>query len=339
MLYSSVPVRIDFTGKVVRVDDEDSLSYGSSERTMSVVEGQQYVVNWNSGLGVFDHPDGGFIANDIDPRHLRHRPQSSAAPPALKDLYSEEDTAGKNEKAVGGVACHSKCISTLSKLAPWGRGNSRTRAEMLHHQLKKPFPRVGKKIVKRTIAMECFQEKDAGNMQSSSGEVTEDDVSSHDDFSQIVNRSRQFDDRARGSESKTGSRKKQVLETEDDEGTAQGFGTRDRPWLTSCNLWPVGDGASKDPPGHYYHTEQAVKLHFYNDFSAGMSLKDDEAHADETTTDMPATTLSEAYSPSYMEDDTAGETFEEQNFIARIPTADAGDDSDGSVFVLEDGLD
>jgi hypothetical protein len=348
MVYSTVPVRIDFSGKVPPVDLDDSLSYGSSERSMSTIEGQHYLVeNWNSGEELFDHRDAGLIANQVNPRDLFNVPKPSVGLPALKDLYPEEDTSGRNkEKAVRGVACHSNCMSNISKLAPWGRVNTRARVEMLHHQLKKPFS-AGKKIVKRTGAMECFKEKDSDNMQNSAGEVTEDDVSSNDDFSQLVSRNRRFSNREGGLDGKAVEQNVEVLAVEknvavvgarDEGASAEGDEAGGRRWRYACNLWPVNDDAGKDPPGHYYKTEQAVKLHFYNDFSEQMSLKDEACADDDTTAVVPTRLRTDVYSRSYLED-IDERVVEERQFLPRNLSTDTGDDSDGSVFVLEDGLD
>jgi hypothetical protein len=335
MVYSTVPVRIDCTGKVMPVDEDDSLSYGSSDRTVSTVAGQRYVENWNSGE-LFRHPDAGFIpAHLVEPRDLINVPKPTVGLPALKDLYPEEDTSGNQEKAVRGMACHSSCMSTFSKLPLWGRVNTRARVEMLHHQLKKPF-RAGKKIVKCTGAMECFKEKDMENVQNSSGEVTEDDASSNDDFSRIVNRSRLFSSREGGLEAKPDEQNVKISGMEDKVGSVEGYGAVDRRWRYSCNLWPVDNDESKDPPGHYSHTEQAVKLHFYKDFSKQIRLKE-EASIDSTPVAVPTTSLAEIYSPSYLEDDIDESVLGKKQFMTRNPSFDTSDD--GSVFVLEDGLD
>lgn len=313
---------------------------------MSTIAGQQYVKTWSSGYEVVDHPNAVVVANQIYPLDLVRVPESTVVLPALKDLYPEEDASTSKEKAVRGVACRSPCISTLSKLFPRARVNTRARVEMLQHQLTKPF-RAGKKIVTRTGAMQCFKEKEIDNMQNTSGEVssTEEDVSSNDDFPQIAGRSRRnnYSTSARqgGVDGKTDEYEVKVLGGEDEEGTAQEFGARDRHSLYSCSLWPDNSDTVKDPPGHFYNTKKEEKIHFYNEISVEkLSLKEKETYLEDIRAPLPTVLPSKPpeYSPSYLEDATDDTLPKERLFITRNRSNDTSD-SDRSVFVLEDGLD
>lgn len=86
-----------------------------------------------------------------------------------------------------------------------------------------------------------------------------------------------------------------------------GSGVKEFHWLYSCNLWPSSKSGSVDPPGHYYKTDQAVQLHFYNDFSV---------KSDEKTMAVPETTST----------------------FSSNPTAELSDD-ESSALVLQEDLD
>lgn len=322
MVYSSVPLDIDcFSGGVPGGEDDSMSSFWSSEvsndsSSFDSEPERSMIENWDP----FEQGQPAFSTNPTRYQDLVKVPKPTMLLPPLEDLKYPED--GEDEPGEGGVACVPHCMSNLSRLSPFGRGvSARARVEMLQHQLGKPFRKlsVGKRIVARAGALDCFKEKDEEKTTGSQGE-TEDAGSS--------NNSAQSRNQRPSREDPDGAHRDAVNDNfcdfdprgwwkdVKDEGLAPRPEGRNVRFLYSCDLWPVDASTSADPPGHYYQTKPAVEFHFYNDFSVeAIQTFDFEAPAERPFIEQgPTTTPTE-----YDDDDETS--------------------ASGSAFVLQVGLD
>lgn len=331
MVYSSAPARVSYTGEVETLVDDDTFSCKtSSDGSKSTLEALEPDTNmrWKQNFEPFVHrnqTNEGEEEEFNDPFNFEdlvhekqikktrkldsgdkiHGPKSNVVvhPKRPEESCHREY---KQDKEGEGMACHSRCMSSLSRLAPWGCLYRRARVEMLQHQLGKPLRALscGKRITTRTGAFNCFKNTDVDEVPKS-----DDGTKSPTPTQHSVTLSSSEPSLGNQREPAKAKPIQEIRRSQSDDAweVAEGFGGKDFRWLYSCNFWPTERSTSMDPPGHYYKTEQEVQFHFYNDFSVEMSQKNEPAAKESA----PA--------------------------LSTNPTSEMSDDE--SFFVLQDDLD
>ncbi len=340
MVYSSAPARILYSGEVKIVGEDDNLSlWTSSDNSKSTLEGKEpdTKITWNESFEAFvhqNHSKESYQVEDHDAFNVDAllpnsystkgqqvewnenctRLETSALLPPLENPRQEEynHQVYLQDKGQAGMACHSHCMSSISCLAPWGGVNTRARIEMMQHQLGKPFRALsgGKRIMTRTRAFNSAKQKDVGLMPIP-GNVTDKGESSQ---RSTKNQSR-IDSSGNPHHACNDQRNQERISlwAEDKCDDVKEFRSKDSHWRYSCDLWTNEKHTSMDPPGHYYETQQAIRFHFYNDFSVAINQEN-----------------------IFAAEPSRGNDFS----VVATPTFSTAENSDDdSFFVLQDGLD